>query len=62
MTANGHVFAVGRNGITSVLKHGDQFEVVATNELDEGIDASPVAVDNQLYLRGQSHLYCLEQR
>ena len=31
-------------------------------KLDESIDASPVALGKQLYLRGPKHLYCIEAR
>jgi outer membrane protein assembly factor BamB len=57
--AGGHVYIVGRNGTTLVLKDGPSLEVVATNKLDDSFDASPAAVGNELYLRGGSHLYCL---
>jgi outer membrane protein assembly factor BamB len=60
--ANGYVYAVGRNGTTAVLKHGDKFEVVAVNQLSEGIDASPVMVDDRLFLRGAKSLYCIAEK
>jgi hypothetical protein len=40
-----------------VLKAGPQFEILATNRLDDGFDASPALVDGDLYLRGRKHLY-----
>ncbi|MEZ6096545.1 MAG: PQQ-binding-like beta-propeller repeat protein [Pirellulaceae bacterium] len=58
-SAGGYIYAVGRNGTTCVIRNGDQFEVVATNELGEGIDASPAFVGNSLLLRGAKHLYCI---
>ena len=54
------IYVVGRNGTTAVLKHGPELEVLATNRLDEGVDASPAMVGNQLFLRGEKHLYCIE--
>jgi outer membrane protein assembly factor BamB len=57
--AAGRIYIAGRDGKTVVLKHGLEYEVLATNELDEGIDASPVIVGPQLFLRGQKHLYCI---
>jgi len=39
---------------------GRQVEVLATNRLDDPIDASPVAVGRQLFLRGERYLYCVE--
>jgi outer membrane protein assembly factor BamB len=53
------VYVVGRNGVTKVLAHGAEFKELATNKLDDGFEASPVIVDNELYLRGREHLYCV---
>jgi len=30
--------------------------------LDDGFDASPARVDNDLYLRGNRYLYCIAQQ
>ena len=57
--AAGRVYLTGRNGVSLVLKDADQLEVLATNRLDEKFDASPVAVDQELFLRGQEYLYCI---
>lgn len=54
------IYLSGRDGTTLVLKQGDKFEVVATNRLEDGIDASPAIAGKQLFLRGEKHLYCLE--
>src|SRR6185295_3117141 len=62
MAAAGKIYVAGREGTVLVLKQGPAFEVLAKNTLDEGIDASPVVVGKQLYLRGSKHLYCLEQK
>jgi outer membrane protein assembly factor BamB len=60
--AQDKVYITGRDGATLVLKHGPAFEVLATNKLDEGIDASAVFVGNQLFLRGARHLYCIAEK
>lgn len=60
--AAGRVYVCGREGTTVVLRQGPKFEILARNRLDEGIDASPVIVGRQLYLRGSRHLYCIESR
>jgi outer membrane protein assembly factor BamB len=60
--AAGKIYIVSRNGTTVVLKHGSEFEVLATNQLAEGIDASPVIVGNQLLLRGAEHLYAISEQ
>lgn len=59
--ADARVYIVGRNGATAVIKHGDKFELLATNTLDDRIDASPVIVGDQLFLRGRKHLYCIAE-
>jgi outer membrane protein assembly factor BamB len=58
--AAGRIYFVGRDGGTTVLRRGAEFEVLATNQLDEGCDASPAIVGRQMFLRGKQHLYCLE--
>ena len=58
--AAGRVYFVDRDGVTLVVERGDELNVLATNRLDEGIDASPAAVGGQLFLRGEKHLYCIE--
>jgi outer membrane protein assembly factor BamB len=60
MEASGRIYLVDRDGTTLVLKQGDQLEILATNRLGDPIDASPVAVGKQLFLRGEKNLYCLE--
>ncbi|MES2696392.1 MAG: PQQ-binding-like beta-propeller repeat protein [Verrucomicrobiota bacterium] len=58
LAANGYLYIVGREGTSLVLKDNANFEIVATNKLDERIDASPVALDKELFLRGHEHLFC----
>lgn len=60
--AAGRVYLVGRNGTTVVIKHADAIDVVATNILDDRIDASPAVAGNELFLRGQSYLYCIASK
>ena len=62
VAAAGKIYIAGREGTVVVLKQGPSFEVLARNKLDEGIDASPVAVGKLLYLRGSKHLYCVEAK
>ena len=42
--------------------HGKTYELLATNQLDDTIDASPVVVGKKLYLRGDQHLYCISEQ
>lgn len=58
--ADGRLYFFSQEGITTVLKAGRQFEVLATNELDDGFMASPAASGRALYLRTKTHLYRVE--
>lgn len=60
VAANGKVYISDRDGTTVVLNAGPEFDVAAVNQLDEGIDASFALVGSQIFVRGENHLYCLE--
>jgi outer membrane protein assembly factor BamB len=60
--AAGRLYFVGRDGTTVVLRRADKLEVLGVNRLDDPIDASPVIVGRQLFLRGHNYLYCLEAK
>jgi outer membrane protein assembly factor BamB len=55
--AAGRVYIAGREGAVAVIQRGPQFKLLALNQLDDGFDASPVVVGNEIYLRGTKHLY-----
>jgi len=59
LVAGGHVYFVGREGTTLVIKDDESLETVAVNKLSGTIDASPVAVGNDLLLRSWDTLYCI---
>ena len=62
IAAAGRIYFTDRSGTTIVLKAGDSIEVLAVNKLDDPVDASPVAVGKQLFLRSHSALYCIEEK
>jgi outer membrane protein assembly factor BamB len=62
VAARDRVYITGRDGTTLVIRHGASFEVLATNTLDDGFDASAALVDDHLYLRGYRYLYDIAQR
>ena len=57
VAADGRVYVVGRDGTTAVLAAGPRPQLLATNRLDEAMDASPALVGRDIYLRGARHLY-----
>ncbi len=56
------VYFVGREGTTQVIRNAGQFEILATNKLDDKIDASPAIAGNELYLKGKRNLYCIREQ
>ena len=59
--AAGRMYVTARDGTTLVLKRSSKLEVVATNKLDETMNASPALAGNQLFLRGRRHVFCIAQ-
>jgi outer membrane protein assembly factor BamB len=59
--ANGRVYLLGRDGGAVVIKDADQFEVLATNKLEDNFDASPALAGKDLFLRGHQYLYCISE-
>jgi outer membrane protein assembly factor BamB len=55
------IYLPDREGNTLVFKKSDKLEILATNKLGETIDASPAVVGKQLFLRGEKHLFCIEE-
>jgi outer membrane protein assembly factor BamB len=55
------LYIIGTSGTGVVVKHGEQFEVLAQNQLNDRFFASPVVVENELYLRGEKFLYCISE-
>ncbi|MFQ5788975.1 MAG: PQQ-binding-like beta-propeller repeat protein [Acidobacteriota bacterium] len=59
--ADGRVYVTSREGTTAVIKSGHQPEVLATNTLDDGFDASMAIADSEIYLRGGQYLYRISE-
>jgi outer membrane protein assembly factor BamB len=55
------VYLIGRDGGALVLRNAATLEVLATNRLDDGFDASPAPVGRDLFLRGRENLYCISE-
>lgn len=59
VSADGLVYFVSDQGVTTVIRPGETFEIVAQNELGERISASPAISQGQYFLRTHQHLYCI---
>jgi outer membrane protein assembly factor BamB len=55
------IYVAGTNGVFSVVKHGEAFELLSENTLDDQFFASPVILGNTLFLRGVKALYCISE-
>jgi hypothetical protein len=60
--AAGRVYVTGRDGVTQVMSHGTEPEILAINRLDDRVSASAAIVGRELFLRGESSLYCLAEK
>ena len=60
VSADGRVYITGRNGKTLVIKDSNEFQVLANNDIGEPVDATLALVDNQIFIRGKQHLFCIE--
>jgi outer membrane protein assembly factor BamB len=61
LAANGRIYVCDQSGSTLVLKVGATLEPLALNKLDDRFTASPVAVGEDLFLRGGKFLYGLRE-
>jgi len=57
VAADGKIFVASASGKVTVLKAGAQWEILATNDLDDEIWATPAIAGNSLYIRTRSALY-----
>jgi len=60
--ADGRIFVGNRDGATFVIRPGRTFELLATNQLDGQIFATPAAIGRAIYVRTDEALYRLEKR
>jgi outer membrane protein assembly factor BamB len=57
--AGDRIYVLNEDGLTTVLKAGREFQVLAENPLGEYVLGSPAASDGQLFIRTGQHLYCI---
>jgi len=57
VAADGKIFVASASGKVTVLKAGAQWEILATNDLDDEIWATPAIAGNSLYIRTRNALY-----
>jgi hypothetical protein len=58
VAADDKVYLIGEAGAVSVLKAAGEWEVLAVNELDDEVFATPAIADGHIYIRTRGALYC----
>ena len=57
--ADGKLYITNEDGLTTVIKAGPKFEVLAENALNEFCLSSPAISDSQIFIRTSQHLFCI---
>lgn len=60
--ADGKIYIISEDGLTTVVKAGAEFEVLAENHLNEYCLSSPAISDGQIFIRTTKHLYCIGKK
>ncbi len=60
--ADGIVYYFSDRGEATLVRPGDDFEVVAKNQLGESISASPAISHGQIFIRTHQALYCIGRK
>ena len=57
--ADGRIYATNEDGLTSVVKAGPEFEVLAENDLDDYTLSSPAISNGRIYIRTTKSLWAI---
>ena len=60
--ADGKLYVTNEEGLTTVLKAGPEFKVLAENALDDYTLSTPAISDGQIFIRTAQNLYCIGKR
>ena len=62
VAANGLLILSSFEGVMTVVRAGDRFEVIAQNDFGEPLQATPAISDDTLFVRTASNLYTFRDR
>jgi len=62
LLADGKIYVVNEEAVTSVIKAGPEFELIAENPLEGFTLSSFAPADGQLFLRAGERLYCIGKK
>ena len=60
--ADGKIYITNEDGVTSVVKAGPAFEVLAENDFDDYTLSSPAVSEGQIFFRTRNFLYAIGKR
>jgi outer membrane protein assembly factor BamB len=60
--ADGKIYVTNEDGLTTIVKAGPKFEVLAENNLNDYCLSSPAISDGQIFMRTAQYLYCIGKR
>lgn len=59
---DGKVYSINESGKMSVFAAAPKFDLLAENDLKEGVYASPAVADGKLFIRGMKNLICIGKK
>ena len=59
VAADGRIYLASESGNVFVIKAGDEFEMMATNEIGESMMATPAISGGRMFIRGAKHLFAI---
>ena len=59
---DGRIYVINEEGLTTVLKAGPEFEILAENALDDYTLSTPAVSEGQIFLRTAQFLWCVGKR
>ena len=60
--ADGKIYITSEEGLTTVIKAGPKFEVLAENPLNDYCLSSPAISEGRIFIRTAEHLYCIGKK
>ena len=60
--ADGRIYVTNESGMTTVLRAGPEFEVLAENDFDDYCLSSPAVSEGQIFIRTTGYLYAIGER
>ena len=57
--ADDKIYITNEDGLTTVIKAGPKFELLAENALNDYCLSSPAISDGQMFIRTAGHLFCI---